>query len=74
MEEAFHIISVKCFYLTAVTELDKLMSAPVFVVYYEISVQTKLVFFRLDQSYIVCVSEGCSRPRLHYARRQRRSM
>lgn len=48
----FHVISVKCFYLTAVTVLDKLMSALDFVVYYEINFQTKLVFFRLDQSYI----------------------
>lgn len=46
----FHIISVKCFYLTAVTVLDKLMSAEVFVVYYEIILQTRAL--ELDQSYI----------------------
>lgn len=38
----FHIISVKCFYLTAVTGLDKLMSVEVFVVYYEITLQTRV--------------------------------
>lgn len=47
----FHIISVKCFYLTAVTVLDQLMSAQVFVVYDEIICQIHV--FKLDQSYIV---------------------
>ncbi len=47
----FHVISVKCSYLTAVTVLDKLVSARVFVVYYEITFQTRA--FKLDQSYIV---------------------
>lgn len=47
----FHIISVKCFYLTAVTVSDKLMSAPVFELYYEIIFQTRSL--KLDQSYIV---------------------
>lgn len=46
----FHIISVKCFYLTAVTVSDKLMSAPVFELYYEIIFQTRAL--KLDQSYI----------------------
>ena len=47
----FHIISVKCFYLTAVRVSDKLMSAPVFELYYEIIFQTRPL--KLDQSYIV---------------------
>lgn len=67
----FHIISVKCFYLTAVTVLDKLMSAPVSVVYYEIIFQTRV--FKLDQSYIIEWLKVAG-PRLHYAPRQRRSM
>lgn len=47
----FHIISVKCFYLTAVTVLDKRMSAQVFVVYYEIIFQTRAL--KLNQRCIV---------------------
>lgn len=48
-EGGFHIISVKCFYLTAVTVLDKPMSAEICVVYYEVIFQTHA--FKLDQKY-----------------------
>lgn len=48
----FHVISVKCFYLTAVTVLDKLyVCSGVFVVRCEIIFQTHA--FSVDQSYIV---------------------
>lgn len=48
----FHVISVKCFYLTAVTVLDKLyVCSGVFVVRCGIIFQTHA--FSVDQSYIV---------------------
>lgn len=56
------IISVKCFYLTAVTVLDYLMRSELSAVLRDYLPNS---FFqaRLDQSHI---TEGCG-PRLHYA-------
>ena len=49
----FHIISVKCFYLTAVTLLDKLASAQVFEVNYKINFRTRVVFSRLTKAILL---------------------